>query len=75
MDKEEIINLARKIGTFETSILPYPDCCTLFSPSHPLIHPDFAEIVEGYEALSLEDLIRESVRNAERVMFERGEKT
>ena len=47
MDKEEIVTIARKIGTFETSILPYEDCCTVFTPRHPKTHPTIAELVEA----------------------------
>ena len=44
MNKEEIIAIARKIETFETSNLPYADCCVLFSPAHPLIHPEVSKM-------------------------------
>ena len=49
MDKEEIVTVARRIGTFETSILPYEDCCTVFTPRHPKTRPDI-EKVEHEEA-------------------------
>jgi len=64
-DKLEIIDLAKKIGTYETSILPYEDCCTIFVPDHPIIHPEHDKCVE-YEALiPYEDLIREAIQNEE----------
>ena len=44
MDKEEIVRHARAIGTFETSILPYEDCCTVFTPRHPRTKPKLAEV-------------------------------
>ena len=44
MDKEEIITIARKIGTFDTSILPYEDCCTVFTPKHPRTRPKLSEV-------------------------------
>ena len=44
MDKEEIVRIARKIGTLETSILPYEDCCTVFTPRHPRLRPTLAEV-------------------------------
>ncbi|MEG0179018.1 MAG: tRNA 4-thiouridine(8) synthase ThiI, partial [Oscillospiraceae bacterium] len=47
MDKTEITEIARKIGTFETSILPYEDCCTIFTPPHPKTKPSIAEIDEA----------------------------
>jgi thiamine biosynthesis protein ThiI len=49
MDKEEIIQIARKIDTFDTSILPYEDCCTVFTPKHPKTRPELAK-VEAEEA-------------------------
>lgn len=65
MDKEEIIAIARKIDTFETSILPYEDCCTVFTPKHPKTKPKL-ELVEAAEAaLDLEALIEAAVQGAE----------
>ncbi len=46
MDKEEIITISRKIGTFDTSILPYEDCCTVFTPAHPKTRPELAKVLE-----------------------------
>ena len=64
-DKLEIMDLARKIGTYETSILPYEDCCTIFVPTHPVINPEHEKCVE-YEALiPYEELILEAIRNEE----------
>ncbi|GHV02563.1 putative tRNA sulfurtransferase [Spirochaetia bacterium] len=57
MDKESIIRRAEKIGTYETSILPYEDCCVLFSPPHPILRGDVDEAGKLYEALELDDLI------------------
>lgn len=66
-DKKEIIEIARKIGTFETSILPYEDCCTVFTPRHPKTKPQMNE-VEAIEALfDIEALVDEAVKNIERV--------
>ena len=65
LDKEEIIRIAKKIGTYETSILPYPDCCTLFASPHPLTHPDMAVLTASYRNLKLNQMIREAVRSAE----------
>ena len=47
MDKTEIVETARHINTFETSILPYEDCCTIFTPPHPKIRPELSEILEA----------------------------
>ena len=70
MDKEEVVRLARKIGTFETSILPYEDCCTVFTPRHPKTHPKLEEILEAEAALDLEALVEEAVQGIERVVLD-----
>ncbi|MBP5173886.1 MAG: tRNA 4-thiouridine(8) synthase ThiI [Clostridia bacterium] len=54
LDKEEIIATARKIGTFDTSILPYEDCCTVFTPRHPRTRPSVAEVEEEEKKLAVE---------------------
>ncbi len=64
-DKEEIIEVARKIGTFETSSLPYEDCCTVFTPRHPATHPKMEKIALGEGRLELDELIREAVEHTE----------
>ncbi|MBR0311425.1 MAG: tRNA 4-thiouridine(8) synthase ThiI, partial [Oscillospiraceae bacterium] len=58
MDKEEIVRLSRKIGTFDTSILPYEDCCTVFTPRHPKTKPHLGEVRELEAALDVDALIR-----------------
>ena len=67
MNKEEIIAIARKIGTFDTSNLPYEDCCVLFSPEHPLIHPDANRMKRAYDCLSIEPILAEALSGAEMV--------
>ena len=57
MDKEEIVRTARAIGTFETSILPYPDCCTLFAAKHPVLRPDMARMHAALSALEADELV------------------
>ncbi len=61
MDKEEIISVARKIGTFETSLLPYEDCCTVFTPKHPRTRPTMALIEEAESQFDFEPLIEKAV--------------
>ncbi len=63
MDKEEIIEKAKKIGTYDTSILPYEDCCVVFSPKHPLTRPDKNETRRHYEELNMTPLIDEAIEN------------
>jgi thiamine biosynthesis protein ThiI len=61
LDKGEIIDLARKIDTYETSILPYEDCCTIFSPKHPLTRPDKETVRSHYDELEMQSFIEEAV--------------
>ena len=69
-DKEEIIRLARKIGTFETSILPYEDCCTVFTPRHPALKPARDKVEEAEAALDVDALVSEAVMGVEHVKLE-----
>ena len=62
-DKLEIISLAKEIGTYETSILPYQDCCTIFVPEHPVINPEKEKCEEYEKLIPYEDLIREAIKN------------
>ena len=61
MDKVEITDIARKIGTFETSILPYEDCCTVFTPTHPLTRPTLEQIEAEEQKLDVEGLIERAM--------------
>lgn len=65
MDKEEIIKDSYFIDTYETSILPYEDCCVLFSPRHPVLRGTIEEAEEIYKSLEVDDLIEESFKNRE----------
>ena len=69
MDKEEIVAYSRKIDTFEISIQPYEDCCTVFTPAHPKTKPKVADLEEIEKALDVEGLIREAVEKAEGKVF------
>ena len=69
-DKEEIIRLARKIGTFETSILPYEDCCTVFTPRHPALKPALDKVEEAEAALDVAALVDEAVMGVEHIRLE-----
>lgn len=70
MDKVEITVLARQIGTFETSILPYEDCCTVFTPPHPKTRPTLAEIEAAEEELQLQAAEEEAAANAEKIFVD-----
>ena len=65
MDKSEIIDVARRIGTMETSSLPYEDCCTVFTPRHPATRPKLEKIREGEDRLDTEALIEEALAGVE----------
>ena len=67
MDKEETVRIARKIGTFETSILPYEDCCTVFTPRHPRTRPRLEDVEAIEEPLDVEGLVKEALEGIERV--------
>ena len=67
MDKEEIVRISRKIGAFETSILPYEDCCTVFTPKHPRLKPTLAECLRAEEKLDVEGLVKAAVDGIERI--------
>ena len=70
MDKEEIVQLSRKIGTFDTSILPYEDCCTVFTPRHPRTRPKVSEVAAAESALEVDALVEEAFRGIERITAE-----
>lgn len=67
MDKEEIIVKARNIGTFDTSILPYEDCCTVFTPKHPTTNPKLASVVKTESVLDVEGLIEQALKGVETI--------
>lgn len=67
MDKEEIVVLARKIGTFDTSILPYEDCCTVFTPKHPRTRPKVSEVEAAESVLDSNALVEEAIQGIERI--------
>lgn len=65
LDKLEIIAIAKKIDTYETSILPYEDCCTIFLPKHPVINPELSKAIEYENSFDYEVLIQEAVKSHE----------
>ena len=68
MDKEEIVEVAKKINTFETSILPYEDCCTVFLPKFPVIKPKIEKVLKEESKLDVETLVNEAVANLEEII-------
>ena len=73
MDKDEIVTVARKIGTYETSILPYEDCCTVFVPKHPTTKPALAKILESQNRLDMEYWVNKAVEEAQWEVIESEE--
>ncbi len=62
MDKVEITEIAVDIGTYETSILPYEDCCTVFLPKHPVTRPKLEDIEKSEASLDVENLVEDAIR-------------
>ena len=69
MDKDEIVRISREIDTFQTSILPFEDCCTVFTPKHPKTRPHIEEILEAEKALDSEALIQRAVEGARKTVI------
>ena len=67
MDKEQVVTVARRIGTLDTSILPYEDCCTVFTPRHPKTKPALRAVEEAESKLDVESLIARALENTEKV--------
>mgnify|MGYP004529929857 FL=1 len=65
LDKLEIIDIAKKIETYETSILPYEDCCTIFLPKHPVINPNIEKVLQMEKKLNIDELIDKAIDNVE----------
>ena len=70
-DKEDIVEIAKKIGTFETSILPYEDCCTVFLPKYPVIKPTIKKAVYQEKFLQIDELVREALNTKEEIIIKR----
>lgn len=73
-DKEDIVNIARKIGTYDISIRPYEDCCTVFVPEHPIIKPDLNKVIEEENKCEFGDMIDEAVKNIEKISLNTKDK-
>ncbi len=73
-DKLDIIDLAKKIDTYETSILPYEDCCTIFVPKHPVINPDKNKCAEYEKLIPYEELIYQAIKNHEIIKISNEDK-
>jgi len=69
MDKEEIVQLAKKIGTYDISILPQEDCCNLFVPKHPATKSDIKKIKEIEKGLDVSKMVKKALRNADKLFI------
>ena len=69
LDKIEITRIAKKIGTYETSILPYEDCCTVFTPRHPMTRPKKSGMPKAEARLDIDALVDEAVAGTEKLIF------
>ena len=67
LDKLEIIDIAKKIDTYETSIIPYEDCCTIFVPKHPVINPNLDKCIYYETLINYEELIEDAIKNIEKI--------
>ena len=68
-DKIDIIDIAKKIDTYETSILPYEDCCTVFLPKYPAIKPNLDRVIKAENKLNIEELIEQAMSNIEKIVL------
>jgi len=71
MDKNEIVDISRRIGTFETSIEPYEDCCTIFTPKHPKLRPSPDKVAEAESALAVDELVERAAEGARLIFIDR----
>lgn len=71
LDKLEIIEISKNINTYETSILPYEDCCTIFVPKHPIINPTLETAIEYEKLINYEELINDCIKNIETIKIEK----
>jgi thiamine biosynthesis protein ThiI len=67
LDKNDTITLARKIGTYETSVLPYEDCCTVFVSKHPKTHPSLVDADRAESELDIESIVEQSLHNIDKI--------
>ncbi|MGX0089596.1 tRNA uracil 4-sulfurtransferase [Staphylococcus epidermidis] len=75
LDKEDIIKKAKELGTFETSIQPYEDCCTIFTPKNPVIEPDFDKVVKYESVFNFDEMIENAVENIETLTIDQNYKS
>ena len=74
LDKLEIMDIARKIDTYDISILPYEDCCTVFVPKHPVINPKMEACIEMEERFDYQELIKNCMKNIKTITISENDK-
>ena len=72
LDKEDIIKKAKELGTFETSIQPYEDCCTIFTPKNPVTEPDFDKVIKYESVFNFDEMIENAVENIETLTIDQN---
>ena len=75
LDKEDIIKKAKELGTFETSIQPYEDCCTIFTPKSPVTEPDFDKVIKYESVFNFDEMIENAVENIETLTIDQNYKS
>ncbi|KAB2281950.1 MULTISPECIES: tRNA uracil 4-sulfurtransferase ThiI [Staphylococcus] len=75
LDKEDIIKKAKELGTFETSIQPYEDCCTIFTPKNPVTEPDFDKVIKYESVFNFDEMIENAVENIETLTIDQNYKS
>ncbi|MDU1576755.1 MAG: tRNA uracil 4-sulfurtransferase ThiI [Staphylococcus epidermidis] len=75
LDKENIIKKAKELGTFETSIQPYEDCCTIFTPKNPVTEPDFDKVIKYESVFNFDEMIENAVENIETLTIDQNYKS
>ncbi|MDU1928167.1 MAG: tRNA uracil 4-sulfurtransferase ThiI [Staphylococcus epidermidis] len=75
LDKEDIIKKAKELGTFETSIQPYEDCCTIFTPKNPVTEPDFDKVIKYESVFNFDEMIENAVANIETLTIDQNYKS
>ena len=75
LDKEDIIKKAKELGTFETSIQPYEDCCTIFTPKNPVTEPDFDKVIKYESVFNFDEVIENAVENIETLTIDQNYKS
>lgn len=75
LDKEDIVKKAKEIGTFEVSIQPYEDCCTIFTPKNPVTEPDFNKVMEYESVFNFDSMVDDAVENIETIVVDKNYKS